>query len=127
MTTKDLKRFREILMVKRAELGNAFRSRESLAIETSPEELDRVQNAVERDMTVGNLERASGRLHDVQAALGRIDVGTFGTCLECEQEISVSRLTAVPWTRSCITCQEASDRALGSKGSLIGWAVPEAS
>jgi DnaK suppressor protein len=37
-------------------------------------------------------------------------LGTFGICLDCEGEISMKRLTAVPWTTSCITCREAVDR-----------------
>ncbi len=32
--------------------------------------------------------------------------GTFGECLHCGQDISANRLTAVPWSRYCITCQE---------------------
>jgi DnaK suppressor protein len=42
----------------------------------------------------------------VEAAIGRINNGTFGECLHCGQDISVNRLTAVPWSRYCITCQE---------------------
>jgi DnaK suppressor protein len=42
----------------------------------------------------------------VEAALGRINAGTFGECLNCSQEITIKRLTAVPWSRYCITCQE---------------------
>jgi DnaK suppressor protein len=38
--------------------------------------------------------------------VGRINNGTFGECLHCGQDISVNRLTAVPWSRYCITCQE---------------------
>jgi DnaK suppressor protein len=49
-------------------------------------------------------------LHEVQSALRRIDAGTFGTCLDCEEYISLKRLAAVPWGPSCITCQEAADR-----------------
>jgi DnaK suppressor protein len=48
-------------------------------------------------------------LCDVRAALGRIAANTFGICLDCEEEISLKRLMAVPWTPSCIGCQEAED------------------
>jgi hypothetical protein len=38
----------------------------------------------------------------VEAAIGRINGGTFGECLHCGQDISVNRLIAVP----CTTCHE---------------------
>ena len=47
-----------------------------------------------------------GLLLLVEAALGRISNGSFGECLHCGQDISANRLTAVPWSRYCITCQE---------------------
>ena len=36
--------------------------------------------------------------------------GSFGICLHCDEEISLKRLKAVPWTPYCIRCQEAVDR-----------------
>jgi DnaK suppressor protein len=42
----------------------------------------------------------------LEGAIGRINGGAFGECLHCGQDISVNRLTAVPWSRYCITCQE---------------------
>ncbi len=110
MTKNELKTFQRALIARQAELRNAIRDREALAIDTSSDELDKVQHATERDMAIDNLERQSDRLHEVQSALRRIDVGTFGTCLDCEEHISLKRLAAVPWSPSCITCQEAADR-----------------
>jgi DnaK suppressor protein len=45
-------------------------------------------------------------LREVSDALHRIDHGTYGICMECEEPISVKRLEAVPWARFCVTCQE---------------------
>jgi DnaK suppressor protein len=45
-------------------------------------------------------------LREVEAALRRIEQGTYGVCHECEEPISVKRLDAVPWARYCVTCQE---------------------
>ena len=46
----------------------------------------------------------------VEEALSRIDEGSFGVCLHCEEDISPKRLAAVPWTPFCISCQEMADR-----------------
>jgi DnaK suppressor protein len=45
-------------------------------------------------------------LREISDALQRIEQGTYGVCLECEEPISVKRLDAVPWARYCVTCQE---------------------
>ncbi len=45
-------------------------------------------------------------LREISEALHRIEQGTYGTCLECEEPISPKRLDAVPWARYCVTCQE---------------------
>ena len=45
-------------------------------------------------------------LREINDALQRMDHGTYGICLECEEPISSKRLDAVPWARYCVTCQE---------------------
>jgi DnaK suppressor protein len=54
-------------------------------------------------------------LREIADALERIEHGTYGVCLECEEPISAKRLEAVPWARYCVTCQEriAARAALG--------------
>jgi DnaK suppressor protein len=111
MTQNELKKFRAVLDARQAELERLTRSREGLAIETSPDELDRIQNATEREIAVGNLEREFVLLRAVRAALRRLDTGMFGICLDCADDISPKRLAAVPWTSSCIACQQAADDA----------------
>lgn len=115
MTQTELKTFRRVLENKHTELGNESRNRESLAVETSPDELDRIQRSGERDYAMGNLERNSSRLHEVRTALRRIAAGTFGICADCGENINPKRLAAVPWASACIVCQEAADRGLETR------------
>jgi len=46
----------------------------------------------------------------IDAALARIDDGTFGTCMKCGKQIPEERLEARPWASLCIDCQRAADR-----------------
>jgi RNA polymerase-binding transcription factor len=46
-------------------------------------------------------------LREIGDALRRMEHGTYGICMECEEAISPKRLDAVPWARYCVTCQEA--------------------
>jgi DnaK suppressor protein len=109
MTKTELNAFRRTLENKQIELGSGNRNREALAVETSPDELDRIQHASDRDYAIGNLERNSNRLREVRTALRRIAAGTFGICIDCEESIHPKRLAAVPWASCCIGCQEAVD------------------
>jgi len=58
---------------------------------------------------LGQKSRDRALLTSVDAALKRIGEGTFGQCLNCEQEINAKRLEAIPWVGYCITCQELID------------------
>jgi DnaK suppressor protein len=118
MTKIERDRFRKVLKAKQAELETSGNSaRVALAIETSADELDRIQHLQERDFAIGALDRHAKLLREVHAALGRLDAGTFGMCLDCGEVIGMKRLAAVPWTPSCITCQEAADSMAGQPGS----------
>jgi DnaK suppressor protein len=109
MTRTELKRFRTILTGKHAELSRATGRRDGIAIERTPDALDEVQLAAEREMITRSLERDSRLLLKVRAALDRIAEGAYGTCLDCDEEISHKRLHAMPWATLCITCQERAD------------------
>lgn len=110
MTKTELNKYRAILEAKLAELSKVVKNREGIAIEKTPDALDEVQLAGERELAIRNLDRESNLLRNVRAALRRVDEGTFGICLHCEEEISTKRLNALPWTPLCIQCQEAADR-----------------
>jgi DnaK suppressor protein len=111
MTKIEMIGFHDALMSRQDELGNRNRGRELLAVETSSDDLDRIQNVQERDLAIGTFDRNAKLLREVRSALDRIAGGTFGLCLDCEENISTKRLAAVPWTPFCIVCQEAADSA----------------
>ena len=98
------------LKAKEADASRILQSRDAIIIEKSADELDEIEGAVAREIAIRNLDRESGLLREIRSALRRIDEGTFGTCLHCEEEISRRRLEAVPWARLCLLCQEAADR-----------------
>jgi DnaK suppressor protein len=110
MTDKELEAFRTILKNRQIELEDRNRSRGTLAIETSPDELDRIQHSLEREFAIGNLDRNSTFLREVRDALSRLAERKFGICVDCEETITPKRLAAIPWASSCVVCQEAADR-----------------
>jgi len=65
--------------------------------------------AQQRDLALR--DRAIQQLELVEAALARLDAGTYGICLRCGRAIAEGRLEALPWVAHCIDCQTAIDRA----------------
>lgn len=58
--------------------------------------------AVDADVEVLNTERTI--LDEINAALDRLDSGTFGRCIQCGSSISEERLKAIPYTPMCVRC-----------------------
>ena len=110
MTKTELAKYKAALEAKLAELSNGLRNRDEIAIEKTPDAIDEVQLAGERELAIRNLDRESNLLRKVRVALARIADGSYGVCLHCEEDIKPRRLEAVPWASYCIRCQEAVDR-----------------
>jgi DnaK suppressor protein len=64
--------------------------------------------AQQRDLALR--DRATQQLELVEAALARLDAGTYGACQRCGRPIAAERLGALPWAANCIECQGAIDR-----------------
>jgi DnaK suppressor protein len=60
--------------------------------------------AFERAQVAVLLERAHHQLREVDEALGRIRLGTYGHCEVCGSAIPAERLEAKPATRVCVAC-----------------------
>ena len=109
MTKSERDRFQAILTAKVAELERFTRHREGITIERSADQMEEIQAASERALAVCNLDREFNQLQNAQAALRRIEEGSFGTCQECEDDIAPNRRAAMPWAQLCIRCEEAVD------------------
>lgn len=66
-----------------------------------------------REIDLGLMQSLQKRLADVEAALERLDAGTYGICTICGGKIDPERLLALPWTDRCIECQRREERAAG--------------
>jgi DnaK suppressor protein len=61
----------------------------------------------ERAQLSAVVDATRARLAEVDAALSRLDSGTYGTCERCGSPIDPERLAALPATRRCIACAAA--------------------
>jgi len=109
MREADANRYRVLLIARRDELLSKSRTREDICIVQSNEQIETVQLAGQREFAARVLERETKTLTEIGAALGRIDDGDFGICLDCQEPISPKRLAALPWAGYCLHCQELRD------------------
>jgi len=58
------------------------------------------------DLSIKGLEQANKEIILIENALLRIARGTYGYCVDCEDEIAVERLQANPAAERCVPCQE---------------------
>jgi len=65
------------------------------------------QASSERDRELGLLlgDREREKLHSIDEALLRIAEDEYGICEECEEEIPLGRLKAMPFARHCVKCK----------------------
>ena len=111
---KELKRFREILLAKKAEiLRNAKRTlSEDMTLDSDdlPDEMDLASSEYLQSFTFRLRGREKTFLKKIDHAIAKIDEGTFGVCEGCEEPISAKRLEARPETTLCIRCKEDQER-----------------
>jgi DnaK suppressor protein len=119
MASIEMDGVRESLERKQAELTRVLQMRDGIAIEKSADQMDEIQYASERELAIRNVDRESELLRQVKAALRRVHDGSFGTCNECESEISPKRLAALPWALRCIQCQDAADREAKERADFV--------
>jgi DnaK suppressor protein len=110
----DTNRFREQLDEERARIERALGALRSDHAGTLDDEVEEVSGTLDNDLgetaaaTLGREidfslgENAEDVLRQIDAALKRIDDGTYGTCTTCGKEIAPERLEATPWAALCI-------------------------
>jgi DnaK suppressor protein len=67
--------------------------------------LDQIKSALDREMTMNQLDARTRLVQHIRGALGAISDGTYGFCESCEERIPLKRLKAVPRARRCVRCQ----------------------
>ena len=115
----DLDRFRRELEDEQARLRHALASVNhegslieetgDLAIGSGDHLADSATDTFMRELDGGLEENAEHLLTEIDAALRRIDEGTYGTCSACGRPIGEDRLEAVPYATLCIDDKRAEE------------------
>ena len=72
------------------------------------------------DIALALLQMRSDALARIDEALARLDAGKYGSCFECEREISERRLRALPFAVRCQACESRREQDQGRARRLAG-------
>jgi RNA polymerase-binding protein DksA len=117
----DTDRFREALLEERrrveAALQNLHEESSGTLYEDAGEETaydnhlaDTATETYDRELDYTLEENSEHVLAEIDAALTRIENGTYGKCTNCGKQIPEERLEALPWATLCIDCQRDQER-----------------
>ena len=116
MPKKEMEKFRRLLDEKKATLSAEIaktRSAEEETTEESTQDIaDKAVSSYTREFLYSLTDGERSTLLQIDDALGRIDDGTYGLCLNCGRLMSDKRLTAVAWASYCLDCQELAEKGL---------------
>lgn len=71
---------------------------------------DHASEMLDREVDESLEENATQIVQEIDAALGRIDAGEYGTCARCGRPIPEERLDAVPYATLCVDCKRIEER-----------------
>ena len=98
--------FKELFLQKQAAILKSSAAREQETLDNEGDETDLVQNMMLKQMSDKLSDRDKQSLQVISLCLKKINDSTFGTCEECEEDISEKRLMALPYASLCISCAE---------------------
>ena len=99
--------FKKLLLDKKKKLAKVI-TREKIELEVG-DNLDFAEYDLEKETAFCLTDTERKILSDIENALYKIKVKTYGVCEICKKNIPIERLKALPWARYCISCQKKSE------------------
>lgn len=119
---KEFEKFRDLLQQIRAKIARDLDHLEKDTLNTNQREssgdlsgysfhmADMATDNFDREFTLGLASNEQQALNMIDAALRKIDDGTYGVCENCKKPITQKRLMALPHAPLCIKCQELEEK-----------------
>jgi DnaK suppressor protein len=122
LTKKDAKVFHELLLKKKEALMKGIQHIANDALKTSQRDAtgdlsayslhmaDVATDNYDREFSLSLADNEQKLLNRINAAIEKIDAGSYGLCELCEKKIAKARLKAVPYAELCVPCQEKQEK-----------------
>jgi len=117
MNQRDIERYKNLLLKRREALQRDLERMEQEALNKSRQSAsgdlsnmpihmaDLGSDNFEQEFTLNLIQTQRDELKEIDAALERVEEGTFGLCEICSKPISRRRLQAMPYARLCVECK----------------------
>ncbi len=127
MNAKELASFKKVLLSVREKLAGNVNSMEGEALKKSRQDAagdlsnvpfhmaDLGTDNYERDLMIHLIQNGEEELKSIDAALEKLNDKTFGICETCDKKITKARLTARPYARLCLECQQMEELEAGAQ------------
>lgn len=103
-------KIKEKLIARKQELEQSLsrfiEARSAVESEAVQDPLDQAIKSSLEDLNITLEEHTRDEYERIEDALKMIDAGTYGTCIDCKQQISEKRLELYPNATRCVLCQE---------------------
>lgn len=109
MKKSELTQHKKTLLTKKGDLERSIGQKVMTGEKTTDghgDFADRSAAANEEEISIQLKQTDAKLLRAIEDALARVESGSYGVCVDCDEEISSARLKAVPWTKVCISCKE---------------------
>jgi len=103
----DLATLKKRLLEQQLQLRNQINGElDTLVTDGSSDDISEgAQDTAFHNVNAGLSENAAEELSLIQEALDRLKSPEFGACDECGKSITILRLRAIPWVKTCLKCQ----------------------
>ncbi len=116
MDKRKTKTYRDRLLARREglfrQVTEAEMSSRERDLEATQDPADMAANAYTKELLISMSANDRKLLELIDEALGRIEAGEYGECINCGESVQEKRLEAVPWARYCLKCQDLQERGL---------------
>ena len=93
------------------QMADAALNKDNVQVHRMPTDMADVgTEAFEQELTLNLLGNEKGVFEQIEAALKRIENGSFGRCEGCGKEIPKARLEAIPYAALCVRCASKQER-----------------
>jgi len=113
LTPQQVALLRDRLLADREAVGQRLAVRRHALVDATsraPDEADWASDSASQGLVARLVDRDAKLLREIEAALHRMAVGTYGVCTLSGEPIGFDRLTFRPWTRHALAAKEGVER-----------------
>lgn len=114
LNKKEKQEFRKTLLEKKErivhKLSQVMTESKEVEANVAQDLVDKAESSYTKEFLLSLSDTEREQLMLIDEALRRLDRDGFGLCQQCGQEISKKRIEALPWTPTCINCQQKAEQ-----------------